>query len=92
LDPFNPAHSSSHSPRNTLQPRVPQDHGVEAHAEFIGRALEELGIERAHLVMHDFGGPWGLAWAVSEPERLATATLICTGPVLRSHWHRLGRH
>ncbi len=67
------------------------DQSVEGHAEFIDRALEELGIERAHLVLHDFGGPWGLRWAIDQPERLAGATLICTGPVAPDRWHRAAR-
>src|SRR5438552_16726608 len=35
---------------------------VEGYAAHLGRVLESLGIERVHLVGHDFGGPWGLAW------------------------------
>ncbi len=38
---------------------------VDRQAAFIGRALDELGIVRAHLVLHDFGGPWGLTVALS---------------------------
>ncbi len=67
------------------------DHSVEGHAAFVGRALEELGIERAHLVLHHFGGPWGLAWAVENPERLASLTLICTGVPIDYRWHRTAR-
>ena len=52
---------------------------VEAHAAFVGRALDALGIERVHLVAHDFGGPWGLAWAAGDPERFAGAVLLGTG-------------
>lgn len=67
------------------------DQSVPGHAAFIGRALEELGIERAHLVLHDFGGAWGLAWAASAPERLASATLLGTGALLGCRWHRMAR-
>jgi pimeloyl-ACP methyl ester carboxylesterase/2-polyprenyl-6-methoxyphenol hydroxylase-like FAD-dependent oxidoreductase len=67
------------------------EQSVEGHAGFLAEALEELGIERAHLVLHDFGGPWGLAWAAGEPERLASATLICTGADLGDRWHRAAR-
>lgn len=67
------------------------DHSVVGHAAFVGRALEELGIERAHLVLHDFGGPWGLAWAIENPERLASVTLICTGVPIDYRWHRWAR-
>jgi pimeloyl-ACP methyl ester carboxylesterase/2-polyprenyl-6-methoxyphenol hydroxylase-like FAD-dependent oxidoreductase len=64
---------------------------VEAHAEFVGRALDALGIERAHIVAHDFGGPWGMAWAAAHPERFASAVLICTGALPGYRWHALAR-
>src|SRR5207248_1694022 len=31
---------------------------VAAYAQFVGEALAALGIERVHLVVHDFGGPF----------------------------------
>jgi pimeloyl-ACP methyl ester carboxylesterase/2-polyprenyl-6-methoxyphenol hydroxylase-like FAD-dependent oxidoreductase len=64
---------------------------VPAHAEFVGRALDELGIERAHIVAHDFGGPWGLQWAAGDPERFASAVLLCTGALPGYRWHALAR-
>jgi pimeloyl-ACP methyl ester carboxylesterase/2-polyprenyl-6-methoxyphenol hydroxylase-like FAD-dependent oxidoreductase len=64
---------------------------VSAHTEFVGRALDALGIERAHLVAHDFGGPWGLAWASSEPHRFASAILLGTGALPGYRWHALAR-
>jgi pimeloyl-ACP methyl ester carboxylesterase/2-polyprenyl-6-methoxyphenol hydroxylase-like FAD-dependent oxidoreductase len=64
---------------------------VPAHAEFVGRALDALGIERVHLVAHDFGGPWGLAWATSEPDRFASAVLLGTGALSGYRWHALAR-
>jgi pimeloyl-ACP methyl ester carboxylesterase/2-polyprenyl-6-methoxyphenol hydroxylase-like FAD-dependent oxidoreductase len=67
------------------------EQSVAAHAEFVGRALAALGIERAHIVAHDFGGPWGLAWAASDPERFASAVLICCGALPGYRWHALAR-
>ena len=64
---------------------------VEAHAQFVGRALDALGIERVHLVAHDFGGPWGLAWAAGEPDRFASAVLLGTGALPGYRWHALAR-
>jgi pimeloyl-ACP methyl ester carboxylesterase len=61
------------------------------HAAFIGRALAALGIDRAHLVLHDFGGPWGLRWAAEHPERFASAVLMNTGALPRYRWHALAR-
>ena len=51
------------------------DYTVEGYASFISLALESLGVERAHLVLHDFGGPWGLRWAMDHPERFASRIL-----------------
>jgi pimeloyl-ACP methyl ester carboxylesterase len=64
---------------------------VEAHAGFIAAALDALGIARAHLVLHDFGGPWGLRWAVDHPERFASAVLLGTGALPDYRWHALAR-
>lgn len=43
------------------------------------------------LAMHDFGGPWGLEWAIREPGRFASATLICCGVPIDYRWHRTAR-
>ena len=64
---------------------------VSAHAQFVGRALDALGIERVHLVAHDFGGPWGLTWATGEPHRFASAVLLGTGALPGYRWHALAR-
>jgi pimeloyl-ACP methyl ester carboxylesterase len=67
------------------------DYTVEGYARFLESALARLGVERAHLVLHDFGGPWGLEWATRNPERLASATLVNTGALLDYEWHSLAR-
>lgn len=66
-------------------------HTVDGHAAYVAGALDALGVERAHLVMHDFGGAWGLAWAVAHPERFASAVLVDTGALVGYRWHRLAR-
>jgi len=53
--------------------------------------LEKLGVERAHLVLHDFGGPFGLVWAAAHPEQVASVTLIDTGILPGYRWHRMAR-
>ena len=67
------------------------DYTVGGYARHLGAALAELGIRRAHLVLHDFGGPWGLAWAAAHPNEFASATLINTGLLLGYRWHYLAR-
>jgi pimeloyl-ACP methyl ester carboxylesterase len=66
-------------------------HDVPSYAMFVGAALGELGVERAHLVLHDFGGPIGLVWTAMNPEALASITLIDTGILPGYSWHRLAR-
>jgi pimeloyl-ACP methyl ester carboxylesterase len=64
---------------------------VEGFATFLDAALRELGVERAHLVLHDFGGPWGLAWAATHQDAWASVVLIDTGVLLGFEVHRAGR-
>jgi pimeloyl-ACP methyl ester carboxylesterase len=58
-------------------------YSVEGYAAHLGRCLDVLGVTRAHLVLHDFGGPWGLAWAAAHPAAFASATLINIGVLPR---------
>jgi pimeloyl-ACP methyl ester carboxylesterase len=55
------------------------DHTVTGHARHFDAALTALGVERAHLVLHDFGGGPGLAWAASHTDRCASITLVAAG-------------
>ncbi len=66
-------------------------YSVEGGATFLGEALRTLGVLRAHLVLHDFGGPWGLAWAAMNPFALASLTLINTGAFKGYRWHTMAR-
>ncbi len=43
-----------------------------------GAAIDALGIERCHLVLHDIGGPIGLEWALRNRERVRTLTVLDT--------------
>ncbi len=66
-------------------------HTVDGYARHLGALLDRLGVRRAHLVLHDFGGPWGLAWAADHPDRVASLVLVDVG-VLRDYpWHWLAR-
>lgn len=61
------------------------------YATFLGQTLEALGVERVHLVLHDFGGPIGLVWTAMHPDALASVTLIDTGVLPGYRWHSLAR-
>jgi haloalkane dehalogenase len=43
-----------------------------------GAAIDALGIDRCHLVLHDIGGPIGLEWALRNRERVQTLTVLDT--------------
>ncbi len=64
---------------------------MQGYAAHLGRCLDKLGITRAHLVLHDFGGPWGMAWAAAHPAAFASATLINIGILPSYRWHYLAR-
>ncbi len=51
---------------------------VDAYADHLGGIVDQLGVVRSHLVAHDFGGPWALAWAAQHLDAVASITLINT--------------
>lgn len=64
---------------------------VGAYAEFIEGARNELGLERLHLVLHDFGGPFGLVWGLQHPESWASVVLLNVGVMPGYTWHTMAR-
>jgi pimeloyl-ACP methyl ester carboxylesterase len=67
------------------------DYTVEGYSKHLGGLLDQLGVERAHLVLHDFGGPWGLHWAATHQDRVASVTLINIGVLPGYTWHKYVR-
>lgn len=53
----------------------------------ISHQLDQLGVERAHFVGHDFGGPFAVATTLFDPERTASLTFINTGVMRGYRWH-----
>jgi pyruvate dehydrogenase E2 component (dihydrolipoyllysine-residue acetyltransferase) len=51
---------------------------AESQATVIGHALDVLAIERAHFVGHSMGGGIAIAFALRQPERVVTLTLIAS--------------
>ncbi|HWH31513.1 MAG TPA: alpha/beta fold hydrolase [Egibacteraceae bacterium] len=49
------------------------------------QTLDALGIARAHLVVHDIGGPIGFLLAARAPERIASLTVLNTWVDLDTH-------
>lgn len=67
------------------------DYTIEGYAKHLDNVLAELGVEKAHLVLHDFGGPWGLAWAAMNPEKVASVSLVNIGVLKGYSWHYLAK-
>ena len=67
------------------------DYTIDGYARYLGALLDQLGVDRAHLVLHDFGGPWGLRWAAANPSRVASVTLINCGVLEGYKWHGFAR-
>jgi pimeloyl-ACP methyl ester carboxylesterase len=64
---------------------------VESYAAFLEAAREQLGITRVHLVVHDFGGPFGLFWGLEHPDRWASVVLMNVGVMPGYKWHSLAK-
>jgi pimeloyl-ACP methyl ester carboxylesterase len=67
------------------------DYTVDGYGHHLELLLESLGVRRVHLVTHDLGGPWGLAWAARRPADLASLTLMSIGVLPDYRWHRFAR-
>ena len=67
------------------------EYNVGGYAAFLQGALEQLGITRVHLVVHDFGGPFGLVWGLQHPDAWASVTLINIGILPGYTWHAMAR-
>jgi pimeloyl-ACP methyl ester carboxylesterase len=64
---------------------------VDGYARHLGILLDSLAVRRVHLVTHDLGGVWGLAWAVSRPTSLRSITLMSIGVLPGYRWHRFAQ-
>jgi pimeloyl-ACP methyl ester carboxylesterase len=79
-----PGYGRADHPRNF-------DYTVPGYARYLGALLDDLAVDRAHLVLHDFGGPWGLRWALDHPDRVASIVLINCGIMEGYRWHSFAR-
>ncbi|MDX6676842.1 MAG: hypothetical protein QOE31_894 [Solirubrobacteraceae bacterium] len=59
------------------------DYSLAGHVAFVERLLDELGIARVRLCLHDWGAAVGLAWAMAQPERVQRLVVIDGVPLLR---------
>jgi len=54
------------------------DYSWTSLGKFCGAAVDELGLDRFHLVVHDIGGPVGFELATAMPDRVASLTMLNT--------------
>jgi pimeloyl-ACP methyl ester carboxylesterase len=67
------------------------DYTIAGYAQHLDGLLRARGVTRAHLVLHDFGGGWGLRWGVEHPKEWASVTLINCGIMPDYRWHTFAR-
>ncbi len=56
--------------------RKVENYGFVAHANYLQRFLDQLNIERVHVVAYSMGGGAAIHMAVDQPERIASLTLV----------------
>ncbi|MDB5898109.1 MAG: Alpha-beta hydrolase [Ramlibacter sp.] len=68
------------------------DCSLDGMAAFVEGLVTALGVhEPLNLVVHDIGGPYGLAWAVRYPHKVRSMTIMNTVFFPDYRWHRMGR-
>ena len=65
-----------------------RDYTFVEHAGMLERLIETLGLKDLTLVLHDWGGPIGLQYAVRHPENMKALVLVSTfaGTGFRAPW------
>jgi pimeloyl-ACP methyl ester carboxylesterase len=54
------------------------DYSWSGLSRWTGEAIDALQLDRCHLVVHDIGGPIGLEWAIRNPDRVHSVTVLNT--------------
>ena len=68
------------------------DYSVAGYRDYLRAFVDERGLERFSLVMHDWGAGLGLALAQAVPERVERLVVIDAVPLLPGYrWHRIAR-
>jgi len=82
--PDMPGYGKAERPRNF-------DYTVDGFAQHLNLMLEALGVQKVHLVLHDFGGCWGMTFASLYPEKVLSLTMVNVGVVPGYQWHAYAR-
>ena len=80
-----------------IAPDLPGFGGSKAPADFdcslanqgawVAAVLDSLGLPRVHLVVHDVGGPYGLAFTSEHPDRVRSLSIFNTNFFPDYRWH-----
>ena len=54
-------------------------YSIEGYQQWLAPAIDELGVKRAHLILHSFHSQTGLMWAAMHPDKCASVTLLAGG-------------
>jgi pimeloyl-ACP methyl ester carboxylesterase len=68
--------------RSERAPDKPKFQTTDGAAAYMQGVMRKIGVRRAVLVLHDFGGPWGLQWAVKHKSAFRGAVLLDTGVLI----------
>jgi haloalkane dehalogenase len=60
------------------KPTREQAHSLDGHAANLTALMRRLDLKRIALVCHDWGGPTGLSFALSNPERMRALVIMST--------------
>jgi haloalkane dehalogenase len=60
------------------KPDDPAAYAIERHVERVGSLLDGLGLSDVCLLVHDWGGPIGLPWAVRNADRVSRLMILNT--------------
>jgi pimeloyl-ACP methyl ester carboxylesterase len=58
------------------------DYSLAGHVAFLERLLDQLGLDRVRLCVHDWGAAVGLSWAMAHPESVERLVVINGVPLL----------
>lgn len=62
------------------KPESESEYSIQRHARHFDALMDKLEVDGVTLVLQDWGGPIGLAWAVDYPERVRRLVVLNTWP------------
>jgi cis-3-alkyl-4-acyloxetan-2-one decarboxylase len=60
------------------KPKRSREYTIQRHAQHFGALMDGLELDGVTLVLQDWGGPIGLAWAVDNPDRVRRLVVLNT--------------